>query len=515
MLRVRFTREQYFAFARAHSVPMVMARMSPRTIVFSAMLLAIFIVAVEATIVATALPTIVGDLGGLRYFSWVFGAYLLTQAVTIPIYGRLADFFGRKTLLIIAILIFLTGSILCGFAHNMLELILFRALQGLGAGGVQPVSTTIVGDLYIGRDRARAQGYMSTTWAFAAIIGPLLGAFIIQHFGWPVIFWLNVPTGLACIAVALRAYHETIKRVAHQIDYLGSALLTIGVGGLMYVLVDAGNMPLAAALPLTGIALGALALLIRHELHTAEPMMPFSLYRIRVIAIANIGNVFIGSMVIGISTFLPTFVQGAMSRSAVDAGIAIGALFVGWTPGSIFGARFQLRYSFRWVAVAGTVPLLIGCGVLATLNVGSDFTLICAGLALLGFGFGLFNSVFVVATQGAVGWEMRGSATSSLIFMRQIGQAVGSAMFGAVFNLGLYSRVPDAGGVVATLIDPARRAALPGAELTRLTSAIADSLHGVYLIIFGFSIVMGALAIALPSGLRAAHATAAQGRESA
>jgi MFS family permease len=389
----------------------------------------------------------------------------------------------------------------------------------LGAGGVQPVSTTIVGDLYIGRDRARAQGYMSTTWAFAAVIGPLLGAFIIQHFGWPVIFWLNVPTGLACIAVALRAYHETVKRVAHQIDYLGSALLAIGIGGLMYVLVDAGNMPLAAALPLTGIALVALALLIRHELRTAEPMMPFSLYRIRVIAIANIGNVFIGSMVIGISTFLPTFVQGAMSRSAVDAGIAIGALFVGWTPGSIFGARFQLRYSFRWVAIAGTIPLLIGCGILATLNVGSDFTLICAGLALLGFGFGLFNSVFVVATQGAVGWEMRGSATSSLIFMRQIGQAVGSATFGAVFNLGLYSRVPDAGGVVATLIDPAHRAALPAAELARLTSAIADSLHGVYLIIFGFSIVMGTLAIALPSGLRAAHATppapAAQGSESA
>jgi EmrB/QacA subfamily drug resistance transporter len=496
---------------------MVTARTTPRTIVFSAMLLAIFIVAVEATIVATALPTIVGDLGGLRYFSWVFGAYLLTQAVTIPIYGRLADFFGRKKLLIIAILIFLTGSILCGFAHNMLELILFRALQGIGAGGVQPVSSTIVGDLYIGRDRARAQGYMSTTWAFAAVIGPLLGAFLIQHFGWPVIFWLNVPTGIACIAVVIPTFHEQIKHVAHQIDYLGSALLAIGIGGLMYVLVDAGNMPLAAAFPLAAIAVIALALLVRHELRTPEPMMPFSLYRIRVIRIANIGNVFIGAMVMGISTFLPTFIEGAMSRSAVDAGIAIGALFVGWTPGSIFGARFQLRFSFRWVALFGTIPLLIGSGILATLNVSSDFALICCGLALLGFGFGLFNSVYVVATQGAVDWGMRGAATSSLIFMRQIGQAVGTASFGAVFNLGLYSRVPDAGGVVATLIDPAHRAAIPVAELTRFTSAIADSLHGVYLIIFGLAIVMGGLAIALPSGLRAAHAPApapAQGSQS-
>src|ERR1700733_3555674 len=219
---------------------MVTARMTPRTIVFSAMLLAIFIVAVEATIVATALPTIVGDLGGLRYFSWVFGAYLLTQAVTIPIYGRLADFFGRKALLVVSILIFLTGSILCGFAHSMIALILFRALQGIGAGGVQPVATTIVGALYVGRDRARVQGYLSITWTFAAVIGPLLGAFLIQRFGWPIIFWINVPVGLACIAVMVRVYHETIARVAHQIDYAGSLMLAIGVGTLMFVLVMAG-----------------------------------------------------------------------------------------------------------------------------------------------------------------------------------------------------------------------------------------------------------------------------------
>ena len=488
-----------------------MARLQPRTIVFSAMLLAIFIVAVEATIVATALPTIVGDLGGLRYFSWVFGAYLLTQAITIPIYGRLADFFGRKALLVVSILIFLTGSILCGFAHSMLALILFRALQGIGAGGVQPVATTIVGDLYIGRDRARAQGWMSTVWAFAAIIGPLLGAFLIGHFGWPVIFWLNVPFGLGCIAVAARAYHETIKHVAHQIDYLGSALLTFGIGLLMYVLVDAGAMPGSIAIPLTIISVGALTLLVLHERRAAEPMMPLGLYRIRIIAIANVGNVIIGAMVMGISAFLPTFVQGAMGRTAVDAGIAIGALFVGWTPGSIAGARFQLRFSFRWVAVAGSVSLVAGSAILTTLSADSDFTVICVGPAALGFGFGMFNSVFVVATQGAVNWEMRGAATSSLFFMRHIGQALGAAGFAAVFHLGLYSRIPEASGIVSTLIEPARRAAIPPAELARLTDAISFSLHGIYLIVFILTLVMTGLAIVLPSGMRAAHATAAPG----
>ncbi|MGA2396018.1 MAG: MFS transporter, partial [Candidatus Lustribacter sp.] len=400
-----------------------MPRIAPREVVFSAMMLAIFIVAVEATIVATALPTIVADLGGLRYFSWVFGSYLLTQAVTIPIYGRLADFFGRKALLIVAVVVFLIGSILCGFAHSMFALIVFRALQGIGAGGVQPVSTTIVGDLYQGRDRARVQGYLSTAWAFAAVIGPLLGAFLIAHFGWPIIFWINVPVGLACIAVVLRAYHETIARVAHRIDYLGSALLTLGIGTLMYVLVDLGNMaPLTATLlALGGVAV--LALLLWHETRAPEPMMPLVLYRIRVIAVANAGNVFIGAMVMGITAFMPTFVQGALGAPAVAAGSVLGAFFVGWTCGSIGGARLQLRHSYRTIACLGALPLLGGSTLIAMLHAGSSIANVYAGLAFLGLGFGTFNSIFVVSTQGAVAWEMRGAATSSLIFMRQIGQA--------------------------------------------------------------------------------------------
>ena len=167
----------------------------PRRMVFLAACLAIFMVSVEATIVATAIPTIVGDLGGLRLFSWVFGIYFLTQAVGIPVYGRLADIYGRKNLMIVAVILFLAGSILSGFAHNMLMLIVYRGLQGLGGGGVQPLASTIVGDLYTGKERARVQGYMSSTWGISAVAGPLLGAFIVQHVGWPAIFWVNVPFG--------------------------------------------------------------------------------------------------------------------------------------------------------------------------------------------------------------------------------------------------------------------------------------------------------------------------------
>jgi MFS family permease len=438
----------------------------------------------------------------------LFGAYLLTQAVTIPIYGRLADFFGRKALLIVAIVVFLIGSILCGFAHSMFALIVFRAIQGIGGGGVQPVSTTIVGDLYQGRDRARVQGYLSTAWAFAAVIGPLFGAFLIAHFGWPIIFWINVPIGLACIAVVVRAYHETIVHVAHRIDYLGSALLALGIGTLMFVLVDLGN---GAPIVSGGLAVAGfvvLALLLVHETRAPEPMMPLAMYRIRVIAIANAGNVFVGAMVMGITAFMPTFVQAALGKSAVVAGSALGFFFVGWTCGSIGGARMQLRYGYRTISFIAAVPLIGGSALLAALGADSNIGFIYAGLTLLGLGFGTFNSVFVVSTQGAVTWEMRGAATSSLIFMRQIGQAVGSSTFAAFFNVGIYSRLPDAGNVMAQLVDPARRALIPPLDLMRDANAVAQSLHGVYLIALLLAVAISALAFGVPSQLRSGPAVA-------
>jgi EmrB/QacA subfamily drug resistance transporter len=477
-----------------------------REVVFVAMMLAIFMVSVEATIVATAMPTIVADLGGLRYFSWVFGAYLLTQAVTIPIYGRLADYFGRKPLIMVAIVIFLIGSVLSGFTHDMLTLILCRALQGIGAGGVQPVALTIVGDMYFGHARARVQGYLSTMWAFSAVIGPLLGAFLIQRLGWPIIFWINVPFGIACIVVLMRVYHEDVARVAHRIDYLGSGLLAGGVGTLMFVLVMIGNLPLVTTVLLAGIAVVLIAWLLWHELRAAEPMMPLFLYRIRVIAVANPGNFILGAMMMGITVFIPTFVQAAMGRTSVLAGLVLGSVFVGWTAGSISGARLQLRFSYRTVAIAASIPVLIGSAFLTTLDANSDIAVAFAGTVLLGLGFGTMNSVFVISTQGAVDWDLRGAATSSNIFLRQVGQAIGSATFGAVFNIGVYARIPDAGRAMAQLVDPLRRALIAPADLARDANAIALSLHGVYLILMCLAVVIAGLVLALPPNLRPAHA---------
>lgn len=480
--------------------------LAKREVIFVAIMLAIFMVSIEATIVATALPTIVGDLGGLRYFSWVFGAYLLTQAISIPIYGRLADFFGRKPLLISAVVIFLLGSTLSGFAHSMPALILFRGLQGIGAGGVQPVATTIVGDMYFGQARARVQGILSSLWAFAAVAGPLLGAFIVQHVGWPVIFWINVPIGIACIGVFTRVYTEKLERIAHTIDYTGSALLAVGIGTLMFVLVNAGNMATAVAIPLAIFAIAVLAVLLVQQTRTSEPMMPLFLYRIRVIRVANFGNFFIGAMIMGVSAFMPTFVQGAMGRSAVVAGLVLGSLFIGWTPGSILGAQLQLRTSYRFTAICGSLAVLAGAGLLVTLRGDSHIAHAAAGVIALGLGFGLINSVFVIATQSAVGWEQRGAATSSNIFLRQIGQALGSAGFGAIFNIGIYTSIPDAGNVVAALMDPAKRALIAPLDLARDTGAIALSLHDVYLILSALAVIEFGLVLTLPSKARPPHA---------
>jgi EmrB/QacA subfamily drug resistance transporter len=481
-------------------------RLAPREVIFVAMILAIFMVSVEATIVATAMPTIVADLGGLRYFSWVFGAYLLTQAVCIPIYGRLADFFGRKKLLMIAIVVFLAGSILSGFAHSMFQLILFRGLQGIGGGGVQPVAITIVGDMYSGRERARVQGVMSSTWAFSAVIGPLLGAFLIGHVGWQSIFWINVPVGIGCIAIMVRAFDEQIARVAHRIDYAGSVLLAAGVGTLMYVLVMLGNMPPLPAALLGATAVAILAILLVHELRTAEPMMPLFLYKIRMIAISNTGNFALGAMMMGISAFMPTFVQGAMGKSAVTAGAVLGSIFIGWTCGSIGGARLMLRTSYRFTALTGCGPMIAGSLLLAALTASSPIAQAFAGVTLLGLGFGLINSVFVISTQAAVGWDLRGAATSSNIFLRQIGQAIGSATFGAVFNIGIYTRIPDAGAAVGRLMDARARALIPPLDLARAANAVALSLHGVYLILTALALVEFGIILALPPKLRPEHA---------
>jgi EmrB/QacA subfamily drug resistance transporter len=474
----------------------------PRRMVLLAACLAIFMVSVEATIVATAIPTIVGDLGGLRLFSWVFGIYFLTQAVTIPIYGRLADLYGRKNLLVISVALFLVGSILSGFAHDMVALIVFRGLQGLGGGGVQPLANTIVGDLYKGKERARVQGTMSSVWGISAVTGPLLGAFLVQHAGWPTIFWVNVPFGILCMWLVVQYFDERIERHPHRIDYAGSFLLAAGIGTLMYALIMAGNLSVVLEAALGVISVALIAGLIAHELRTPEPMMPLRLFRIRVIGVANAGNFVTGALAMGITAFLPTYVQGAMGHSAILAGATLGATSCGWTAGALVGSRLLMRTTYRVIALAGGVLLVAGSGFLIALEPGSSVWLAVCGAGVIGWAFGFTNIVFVVTTQAAVGWEQRGAVTASNLFMRQLGQSIGTAAFGAVFNLGLYMRIPDANDIVTNMMEPTARARLNPLDVDRYAAAIGASLHVIYIILGILSIVVLALTLLIPKNIR-------------
>lgn len=472
-----------------------------RRLVTAAVLLATFMVATDSYIVATAMPTIVADLGGFRLFSWVFAAYLLAQAVTIPIYGRLADLYGRKRVFFAGTSIFLLGSLLCGFAWGMVPLVLFRALEGIGAGAVQPIATTIIGDIYAPVERARMQGYVSGMFGVAAIIGPTLGAFAVEHVSWSLVFWVNLPIGAATFVMFGLFLHEQREPRRHRIDYLGSGLLMLGIGAPMLALLQIGN---ADGMTVAALALGGAALLLAlatHERRVTEPMLPFTLWRNRVVAVGCLAGFFNGALMMAISGFLPTYVQGAMGRDAVASGIVLAASSVSWAFASMAAGRLMIRTSYRLAASIGGVFLVIGSLALITLEPASGLLWAGTGAFLLGVGMGFCNTAFIVSIQASVGWSERGTATSATMFMRIVGNSVGAAIFGAILNFGVYSRVPDAGDAVNRLMSPAARQSLAAAEVARLTEAVGSSLHVVYVIAGLVGLASLILALALPPRL--------------
>jgi EmrB/QacA subfamily drug resistance transporter len=478
------------------------AARSARRLVLLAVMMATFMAAMESTIVATAMPTIVSALGGFRLFSWAFAAYLLTQAVTIPIYGRLADLYGRKRVFFAGSGLFMAASTLCGLAWAMVPLILFRALQGAGAGAIQPIATTIIGDVYSPTERARIQGYISGVFGVAAIIGPMLGAFLVQHVTWSLVFWINLPIGAVTFVMFALFLHERQTPRRHRIDYLGAGLMMFGAGALMLALVEAGNSAgMGTIAGLAAAGLGALVVLAVHERDAAEPILPLRLWRDRVIALGSFSGFTGGVVMMSINGFLPLYVQGAMGRSPTAAGVALGAASVSWTFASLAAGRLMIRTSYRQAATVGGASLIAGTAVLAALGPASPLSWAAAGSLLIGVGMGFCNTSFLVSTQARVGYGGRGAATSSIMFMRIVGNSVGAAVFGAILNFGVSRRIPHAGDAVNRLLQPAARHGLGAAEIARLSDAIGAGLHNVYLIAGLVAVVSLVLALALPAQL--------------
>jgi EmrB/QacA subfamily drug resistance transporter len=472
-----------------------------RRLVTAACMLAIFMAAVEATIIATAMPTIVAELGGFRLFSWVFAAYLLATAVSTPLYGRLADLYGRKPVFVVGAVVFLIGSGACGFTRDMPFLVIFRIIQGLGAGSIQSIATTIVGDVYGPHERARVQGWLSAVWGVAAIAGPTLGAFIVQHLHWAYVFWINIPIGIAAIAILALCLDETVPKRPHRIDLVGSVLLMLGIGALLMAVVQERSLGTARLTALLAGGAAALGLLVVNERRAAEPVVPFRMWRSRVMASGNAGSLVLGALLMCVVAFLPTYIQGVMARSATVAGAILATHSVSWSTGSIISARVMAATSYRTSGAIGALGLVAGAALLIGLDPSSSLFRLAAAAVLIGSGMGFCNQTFLVAIQSSVGWQERGIATASTLFSRTIGQSLGAALGGAILNFGVAHLVGDSEEALNQLLEPSRRASIAADALPRLIEAITASLHTIYMIAGALAVLALAATLLIPGRL--------------
>lgn len=470
--------------------------------IVTACCVAVFMVSVESSIVATATPSVVGALGGFEYVSWVFAAYLLAQAVAIPIYGRLADLWGRKWLFIGSTIGFLVGTLLCSAAWGMIPLVIFRFVQGVGGGGLQPLALTIIGDLYPPVERVKVQGNLNAIWGISALTGPLIGALLTATLGWRSVFWINVPPGLAMVAILWIAFHEERHFREHRVDYIGSLLLVIGVGALLLALVQFSALTGETIAILLGTAAVALAILAFWEARAPEPIVPLELWRNPIVSTTNVGSLAIGMVMMGVIVFIPPYVQGVMGRSPVVAGFTLVSQSLGWTVIGAFAGRLLVRVTYRTMAIWGGVLLILGAVMLVMLDTerGPVWAFLSGGL--IGFGIGFCNTTFLVAAQNAVHYRQRGAATSGNLFMRQVGASFGAALLGGVINWALVQRIPEGRDAIDQLMDSAQRAAMAPDVLERLSAAIASSLTTVYVVVLILAVISCALCFLVPAGQR-------------
>lgn len=485
-----------------------------RPFVLIAVMLAMFVSAVEATIVTTAMPVIASELGGFSRYSWIFSSYLLMSTVTVLIYGKLADLFGRKPIFLIGMSLFLLGSLLCGFATSMETLIVFRLIQGLGAGAVMPVATTIIGDIYSAEERAKIQGYLSSVWGISAVLGPAIGGGIVLYMHWKYVFWVNIPLGiLAMIGIAL-FLKEPGREEATSIDYKGAFLLTTSLSIILYWLAEGGQSferlsLLSGFLLVVGILLFSVFVIVEKKVQ--NPMMPFNLWTNPVILYANLVSFTTGFIMMAVSTYLPTFVTGVMEQPAIIAGFTLTVMSIGWPLASSASGHLLVRYGTFMVALCGGISLIIGSGLFALMTPASGP--IWAGTAsfFVGVGMGLTSTGFVVTIQSAVARKERGTATAANMFMRNFGNTVAAAFFGAIMNfvlmrMFLRERANFTLDDINLLLTKEGRASLTANELVTLQDALTLALKAVYIGVFVFAVISLLLILRIPKGKELARA---------
>ena len=473
---------------------------SERGPVLGAIMLSTALVALDSTIIATAVPSIVDDLGGFSQFPWLFSAYLLAQAVTVPVYGKLSDVLGRKPVLVFGIAVFVLASLLCGLAWSMPALIAGRALQGLGAGAIQPIGMTVIGDLYSVAERAKVQGYLASVWAASSVLGPLAGGLFSDYLSWRWIFFVNLPLGALAIVVLRRRFPEVVERRPQRLDVAGALLLTLGCGLLILGLLEGGSAwawRSATSGAVLGLALVGLVGFCLVERRAAEPVLPLWVFRRRVLVAGNLAALGTGALLIGLSTYVPTWVQGVLGTGAVEAGLALGALTLGWPVAASQAGRLYLRIGFRDTALLGVVLALTGTVLAARLPQDARLWQVAGAMFVIGLGMGFTSSPMIVAVQSVVGWERRGVVTGTNMFCRAIGSALGAALFGAIADAALAARFAEApsalrGRLPDDVDGTARALQTPGPVADYARDALHAASHGVFV-----ATVLTAVAVAV------------------
>jgi len=486
-------------------------------------MLAMFLAALDATVVSTAMPTVISKLGGFEVYSWVFSAYMLTSTVSVPLWGRLSDLYGRKRFYLLGIGLFMLGSVLAGQSHSMSMLIATRTLQGLGAGALFPLSITIVGEIYSLEQRARMQGVFSGVWGFASIVGPLAGGFLTDTLSWRWVFYVNIPFGIAAAAVVALAMHEPPRpKKKVKIDYLGAFSLTASMTLLLLGLLRGGKLGWldAGVLAMVVGSAALLALFAWWERRAPEPLFPLSLFDNTIFTTTSLSGLFVGMAMFGSISFLPLFVQAVIGTSATDAGSSLTPFMLGWVVSSAVGGRLLLRIGYRPTIFIGMGFLLLGFVLFTQFGANTSRTFVLLAVALAGVGMGLIIVNLLLAVQNAVPKSQLGIATSASVFTRSIGGTIGVAIFGTVMVLGMQQALAGLSleRFSPEQVEQLRALALrPSALITRsagsvapevldaLRGALAHALHNVFIVGLGFVLLASLSVLLIPKGRAQDH----------
>ncbi|HTH50656.1 MAG TPA: MDR family MFS transporter [Pyrinomonadaceae bacterium] len=495
---------------------------SRRWLIVAGVMTGMAIAALEATVVGTAMPTVIASLGGIAHYSWVFSAYLVTSTVTVPVWGKLSDLYGRRLMYQLGIGVFLLGTALSGFSASMEQLIIFRAIQGLGAGALVPLGMTIIGDTFTLAERAKMQAYFSGVWGLSSVIGPLIGGFITDQLSWRWVFFTNLPVGIVAAIIIGIALKEPKRTQKPSIDYMGAATLMLAISLLMLAMVEGGKS-LSAIFSGENLLLivGAFVLLglfIFIETRAKDPMIPFRLFRNRTITVSTTAGFLAGIAMFGGISYIPLFAQGTLGMTATQAGSLLTPLMLSWVSMSIIVGRLMLKIGYRIITILGFVVLTAGFILLSTFERTTPTFWLYADLVLVGMGLGLTMLTLLIAVQQAVDRSDLGTATSLNQFFRAIGGALGVAIMGAVLTSGLTSQLMKAAGSTGSLtteqaeslasnpnalIDVGARASLPPGILPVLQDAMAAAIHPVFWFVVVISILALIVSLFMPAPERA------------